>query len=354
MKEVIAAALHFMSCLSPLKGQPTICHVRLIFSLLFICVLPQHAMDPDSGRLGFICHPKTNDAHKELCFSHYSAEMSPLMGPYFFVLVTICALCVLWTTMIQYSYLHVQKSRRVKVLSVQERLCHEFWNMTLFHVGSEAAVLSVILGFFFYTQKIYFPETYNCAVLIAQVITCRDQHHWVKSIFNILFIGGMAFIVLLCFATICQAVCNKEKFIKELLVLSTTVYGADDDSKHHRNIQGHSEQKDETSEMPKRKMSRLGKLELATQKNKMLTREIPAPRNTKTGYTRSWVQSGFDASPSFMGTRPIQTPNQPDSSRMNQLIRSESATASSSGSPLLSNSIRHRRGGGDSVNPKVE
>ena len=226
MKEVIAAALHFMLWLSPLKGQPTICHVRLIFSLLFICVLQQHAMDPDSGRLGFICHPKTNDVHKELCFSHYSAEMSPLMGPHFFLLVTVCALFVSWTTMIQYSNLHVQKRRRVKVLSVQELLCHEFWNMTLFHVGSEAVMLSVILGFFFYTQKINFPETYNCAVLIAPVITCRDQHHWVKSMYNLLFIGGMASILLLCIATIREAVCNKEKFIKELLVLSTTVYGA--------------------------------------------------------------------------------------------------------------------------------
>lgn len=226
MKEVIAAGLHFVSCLSPLKGQPTICHVRLIFTLLFICVLPRHAMGPDSGRLGFICHPMINDFHKQQCFSHYSAEMSPLMGPYFFVLVTACALFVLWTTMIQYSYFHLQKSRRVKVLSEKECLCHGFWNMILFHSGSEAAVLSVILGIFCYTQKIYFPETYNCTVMIAEVITCRDQHHWVKSIFNIVFIGGMASILLLCIATFCQAVCNKEKSIKELFVLSNTVYGA--------------------------------------------------------------------------------------------------------------------------------
>ena len=96
--------------------------------------------------------------------------------------------------------------------------------MILFHLGSEAVVLSVILGIFCYTQKIYFPETYNCTVMIAAVIICRDQHHWVKSIFNIVFIGGMASILLLCInATVSQAVCNKEKFIKELLVLSTTV-----------------------------------------------------------------------------------------------------------------------------------
>ena len=62
--------------------------------------------------------------------------------------------------------------------------------------------------------------------MIAPVITCRDWHHWVKSTFNILFIGAMASILLLCIATVCQAACNKEKFIKELLVLSNTVYRA--------------------------------------------------------------------------------------------------------------------------------
>ena len=81
MKDVIAAALHFVSCLSPLKGQPTICNVRLICCLLFICVLPQHAIDPDSGRLDFICHPKINDFHKELCFSQYSADAHIIRFP---------------------------------------------------------------------------------------------------------------------------------------------------------------------------------------------------------------------------------------------------------------------------------
>ena len=88
----------------------------------------------------------------------------------------------------------------------------------------------VVLWFFCYTQKIYFPETYNCAVMIAPVITCRGWDHFVKSIFNIPFIGGMASILLLCIASVCQAVCNKKKFIKELLVLITTVYGAGKES----------------------------------------------------------------------------------------------------------------------------
>ena len=226
MKKVIAAALRTVLHLSPLKGQPTISHVRLIFSFLFFPVLTLYAVDPDSGRLGFICHPKTNDVLKDLCFSHYSAEMSPLVGPHFVTQVTSYALFVLWSAMILYSYLHVQSSEEENVLSEKERLCRGFWNVILFHVGSEAVMLSVILGFFCYTQKIYFPDTYSCAVLIDAVITCSDQHRQVKLIFNILFIGGMAFILLLCIATVCQAVCNKEKFIKELLVLSTTAYRA--------------------------------------------------------------------------------------------------------------------------------
>ena len=230
MKEIIAAALHVVSCSSPLKGQPTIGCVRLIFSLLFICALPQRDMGPDSGRLDFICHPETNDVHKELCFSHYSAEMSPLMQPYFFLLVTACALVVLWTIMIQYSYMHLPKIGRVKVLSEREHLCHEFWKMFLLHVGSEAVVLSVILGLFCYTQKIYFAETYNCALMIAPMMTCRDLHHRVKSILNILFIGGMALILLSCIVTVYHAVSNKENFIKELLVLSTTENGAGKES----------------------------------------------------------------------------------------------------------------------------
>ena len=170
MEEIIAAALHFVSCSSPLKGQPTIGCVRLIFSLLFICVLPLLDMGPDSGGLDFICHTETNDFHKERCFSHYSAEMSPLMQPYFFLLVTACALVVLWTIMIQYSYVHLLKSRRVEVLSEREHLCHEFWKMFLLHVGSEAVVLSVILGLFCFTQKIYFPGAYICTLKIAPVM----------------------------------------------------------------------------------------------------------------------------------------------------------------------------------------
>ncbi|XP_015779388.1 PREDICTED: uncharacterized protein LOC107357264 [Acropora digitifera] len=118
-----------------------------------------------------------------------------------------------------------------------------------------------------------------------------------------------------------------------------------------------------TEEVLRKALENIGRKDLSNEvKDKMLEMPVqtfppiegPAPRNTVTGYTRSSLQSGFDASPSLMGTRPIQTPNQPDSSLVNQLTGSESASASSSDSPLLSNSIRHRRGGGDSVNPERE
>ena len=222
MKVISAAAVKFLSTLSPLKGQPTIGGVRLTFSLLFLFVMIKHDAIADDGRLGFICHPKTNDFYKVLCFSHYSAKMNPLMRPYFFLLVTALALVALWTMMIENSYMHLLKSRRVKVLSEREHLCHEFWKMFLLHVVTEAVVLSFILGVFCYTQKIYFEETFNCTLTIAPVMICRDLHHRVKSILNILFIGGMAFILFLCIGTVYQAVCNKENFIKELLILNTT------------------------------------------------------------------------------------------------------------------------------------
>ncbi|XP_074633686.1 uncharacterized protein LOC141892348 isoform X2 [Acropora palmata] len=49
--------------------------------------------------------------------------------------------------------------------------------------------------------------------------------------------------------------------------------------------------------------------------------EGPAPPNIVTGYTRSSLQSGSDASPSLMGTTPSQTLTEPESSQMNHFPR---------------------------------
>ena len=78
--------------LIPLKGQPTIGGVRLVFSLFFIIFASQH--DPGNDTLSFMCHPETSDVHKEKCFAQYTAEMSPFMRPYLFFIgdswYTVC------------------------------------------------------------------------------------------------------------------------------------------------------------------------------------------------------------------------------------------------------------------------
>lgn len=211
---------NFVLSFFSMEGQPTMGALRFTFFMIFIIVLANHDAVADSGRLDFICQPKTNDVHKEQCFSQYSAEMNPLMRLYHFLLVTALILVVLWIAMIRYSSIHLRKIRRVTDFSEREHLWHEFRRIFLLHVSSEAVVLSAMLGLFCFVQKIHFAETYICTLKIAPVITCIDLHHQVKSIFNILFIEGLAFLLFLCIMTVCQAVCNKESFIKELLVLN--------------------------------------------------------------------------------------------------------------------------------------
>ncbi|XP_015775825.1 PREDICTED: uncharacterized protein LOC107353949 isoform X2 [Acropora digitifera] len=123
--------------------------------------------------------------------------------------------------MILYSLGHLPKIRRATDSSARENLCHDFWKMVLLHVGSEAVAVSVTLGLFCYTQTIHFAGTYNCTLMIESVTTCIDVHHRDKSILNIFFIGGLALILLLCLGTVCQAMGNRENFIKELQDLNT-------------------------------------------------------------------------------------------------------------------------------------
>ncbi|XP_015761088.1 PREDICTED: uncharacterized protein LOC107340256 [Acropora digitifera] len=232
----IGPILNFLSSFSPLEGQPTIGVVRFSCSLVFCFILARHDAVTESGRLDFSCDPNISVVDKELCFLHYSAEMNPLMRLYHFLLVTAFALVVLWTAMIRYSSIHLRKIRRATKSSEREHLCQKFFKMFLFHVESEAIVLSVILGVFYCVQRIHFAETYICPLKTARMMTCRDMHHQVKSILNILFIGGLAVLLSLCIVTFCQAVCNKESFIKELLVLDSRENKTDDDGNHHNNI----------------------------------------------------------------------------------------------------------------------
>ena len=241
----VGAVLNFLKSLSPLEGQSTMGGVRCIFSLFFIFVLTHHSVIADNGRQGFKCRPQTDDSDKEECFSHFSDEMNPFMRLYHFLLVTAFILFTLWVTMIRYSSINLPKIARADA-SEKERLYDDFRKMFLLIVGSEAVVLSIIVGFFCYTQKILLEKTYNC-ILIAPVkpsvdvdrqekavdqhrpsriiLTCIDSYRQDKTFYNIVFIAGMVFILLLCIATVFQALCNKEKFIKELPVLNTTGNG---------------------------------------------------------------------------------------------------------------------------------
>lgn len=236
--KMINGGLKFLLSLSPFKFQLTIGGVRLIFSIFFVCALPQpDALVAGNGKLGFICHPETNETHKEKCFSQYSAEMSSLMRPHIFLLVTAGILILLWSAVLLYSGSHFAKIRRETGLIERKCLCHEFWKMFLLHVGMEAAVLSVILVLYYYTHKINFAETYNCTVIIASVTTCRDVY---REEFNFLFIGGMAVILFLCIVTLCQAMCNEENFIEQFLLSKTTENEAGDDGEQHSNTQSNA------------------------------------------------------------------------------------------------------------------
>ena len=88
--------------------------------------------------------------------------------------MTAVALVVLWSSIILYSSKHLKKVRRKTDLSEKKQLCHELWKKSLLHVCCEALVIILILIFFYCTQEISLPETYNCSVWNAskEIIQC--------------------------------------------------------------------------------------------------------------------------------------------------------------------------------------
>lgn len=215
---VTTTVFQILSNLSLLKGQPVMGSVRFFFSFFFITRIAQEAAIADNGRQSFFCDPTTNEVHKEQCFAQYSAEMSRWMKPEQFLLVTTLILVIFWTVMIQYSFKHLAKVRKAETGSSQrERLCREYWMKFLLHVGSEAVVLSVISGLFYYTQEFIYPETYNCTLITAPVMTCIDAYHQDKPKLNYIIIIWIGSTSLLCIWIFFQQLCNQEDFIKELL-----------------------------------------------------------------------------------------------------------------------------------------
>ena len=207
----------------PFESQSIVGSVRLGLTIFTFLVLVN--LDTGNGRLDFTCHgSEANDELKRQCFSKYSADMSSFFLPYTFVLMTAGVLFFLWNIILAYSSKHLKKIRRKADDIGRKQLCHELWEKSLLHVYGELALVIFALILFFCTQEITLPETYNCTLWNASketVLTCEDVHHWGKSKLNYTIIFVMAVLVVFCIATIVDALCNKECFIKDLLDLNT-------------------------------------------------------------------------------------------------------------------------------------
>ena len=92
----------------------------------------------------------------------------------------------------------------------KEALCREFWKNFFRHVCCEAVVIAVSLAYLCYTQKM---STLYCP--LNNDVTCSIEQHWDNPV-NVI-IGGMGFIWVLSMLTICDAICNEETFIKDLV-----------------------------------------------------------------------------------------------------------------------------------------
>ena len=204
----------------PFESQSIVGSVRLGLTIFTFLVLVN--LDTGNGRLDFTCHgSEANDELKRQCFSKYSADMSSLVLPKTFVLIIGGALFVLWISIIGYSHKHLEKIRGKTDNILRKQLCHELWDKSLLHVCFEFALVIIALIFFFCTQEISLPETYNCTVGNGSkeiVLTCEDLHHWGKSKLNYTFISMMLALAVLC---IFDAMRKKEHFIKDLLNLNT-------------------------------------------------------------------------------------------------------------------------------------
>lgn len=197
----------------PRIGQPLVGFVRFIFSFPFLFFFMRLNGIVESGRESFTCSPGTDDYHTEECFLNYSAKMNPVMRPYFFLLGTAGILVPLWAAIILHGIRCSSNIRTGRDAWRNERLCHEFRKKFLLHVACEAMVVALILWVFCCTQKIFFPETYNC----TPTMICRDSKYQDKTSLNIFIVGGMGIILLLCIGTVYQVMCYNVDF-EELFV----------------------------------------------------------------------------------------------------------------------------------------
>lgn len=213
----------YLLSLSKLESQSVFGGVRFVLTWLIFPILLAK-LDTGSGRQGFSFSSEADNGITRQCFSKYSADMSSFLHPNTFAWMTAVTLVFLWSFIILYSSKLLKKIRRKTDFCEKKQLCHELWKKSLLHVCCEALVIILILIFFYCTQEISLPETYNCSVWNASkeiIQTCEDVHHWDKSKLNCYYVFMMASLVVLCIATIFDTMYNKECYLKELLDLNT-------------------------------------------------------------------------------------------------------------------------------------
>ena len=216
----LTTAVDFLLPLFQREGQSIAGCVRFFVFLIMLLVLPSLDLTADNRKLDIKCHPETNDSLTQECLSLYSAETRSSFRPHILAWITATLVLVLWGTIILFSAKQLPKIKGMTVYRKKEPLCRKFWNKCFLHVCSEAVVVAVSLGYLCYTQKMYLTEnTFYCR--LKNDVTCGIEHH--RDIENpiIIIIGGMSTILLFCMLTICDAICNKEAFIKDLVNSST-------------------------------------------------------------------------------------------------------------------------------------
>ncbi|XP_067044831.1 uncharacterized protein [Acropora muricata] len=236
----ISIVMDYLLSFFKLESQSVFGGVRFVLTWLMFPILLTK-LDTGSGRQGFSCSSEADDGITRQCFSKYSADMSSFSHPNTFAWMTAVTLVFLWSFIILYGSKLLKKIRRKTDFSEKKQLCHELWKKSLLHVCCEALVIILILIFFYCTQEISLPETYNCPVgnTSNEIIqTCEDVYHREKSKLNWAYVFMMVFLIVLCIVTIFYALCHKERFINDLLDLNTNENEADDDSNYHRSANG--------------------------------------------------------------------------------------------------------------------
>ena len=223
VKMNISTVMDYLLSLFKLESQSVFGGVRFVLTwLMFLILLAK--LDTGSGRQGFSCSSEADNGITRQCFSKYSADMSSFLHPNTFAWMTGLTLVFLWSFILLYSSKQLKKIRRKTDLSEKKQLCHDLWKKSLLHVCLETVVIILILIFFYCTQEISLPETYNCTVGNASkeiIETCEDVHHREKTKLNCAYVFMMVFLMVLCIVTIFHTLCHKERFIKDLLDLNT-------------------------------------------------------------------------------------------------------------------------------------